>query len=198
MKRGFDFVQSLVAILLLSPFLTLIFGLVKRASPGPGFFTQERLGKGGKPFKIIKFRTMHVAQENKSLLTLQDDDRIFPLGKFLRKYKLDELPQLFNILKGEMSFVGPRPEVEKYFQYYTPEEKEKILSVAPGMTDIASLRFRNESDLLLKTENPEQLYIKKILPLKKKYYIFYVDKRSFCFDIKIMWQTFSKVFFKKA
>jgi lipopolysaccharide/colanic/teichoic acid biosynthesis glycosyltransferase len=196
MKRGFDFIVSFFAIFLLSPFILLIFVLVKLTSKGPGFFTQERLGKNGKPFKIIKFRTMHVVQENKSLLTLQGDDRIFPLGKFLRTYKLDELPQLFNILKGEMSFVGPRPEVEKYFNYYTSEEKEKILSIAPGMTDLASLRFRNESELLLKTENPEQLYIKKILPVKKKYYTFYVDKRNFCFDIKIMWQTFSKVFFK--
>ncbi|MDP4224973.1 MAG: sugar transferase, partial [Bacteroidota bacterium] len=106
--------------------------------------------------------------------------------------------QLFNILKGEMSFVGPRPEVEKYFQYYTPQEKEKILSLAPGITDIASLRFRNESELLLKTENPEKIYIEKILPIKKRYYKFYVEKRSFIYDIIIIFKTIVHVFFKKT
>lgn len=198
MKRGFDFLVSFFAILFLSPFILFIFTLVKLTSKGPGFFKQTRIGKRGQPFQIYKFRTMHVLQGKNNLsITLHNDDRIFPFGKFLRKYKIDEIPQLFNILKGEMSFVGPRPEVEKYFQYYSPEEKEKILSVVPGITDIASIRFRNESDLLLKTENPEQVYIQKILPIKKKYYKFYINKKSFTFDVSIIFQTIQYVFFKK-
>ena len=180
MKRGFDFIFSFFSILFLSPFILLIFGLIKLNLRGPGFFKQERVGRNGKLFKIFKFRTMHVVQDKNSLsLTLHNDDRIFPFGKVLRKYKIDEIPQLFNILKGEMSFVGPRPEVEKYFKYDTAEEKEKILSVAPGITDIASLRFRNESDLLLNTGNPEQLYVKKILPIKKSITCFMLKKVIF-------------------
>ncbi|MDP4224996.1 MAG: sugar transferase, partial [Bacteroidota bacterium] len=139
-KRGFDFLGASFFVIFLSPFIFFIFFLVKLSSKGPGFFKQQRVGKKGKLFNIFKFRTMHVVQASNSLsLTLHNDDRVFPLGRWLRKYKIDEIPQLFNILKGEMSFVGPRPEVEKYFQYYTPQEKEKILSLAPGITDIASL-----------------------------------------------------------
>lgn len=197
MKRGFDFLFSFLLTILLSPFILLIFFLIKLSSKGPSFFKQERVGKNGKLFEIFKFRTMHVIQNKNSLpLTLHNDDRIFTVGKILRAYKIDEIPQLFNILKGEMSFVGPRPEVERYFQYYTPEEKRKILSVSPGITDIASIRFRNESDLLLKTENPENVYIQKILPIKKKYYKFYLKKRSFCFDLSIIFKTVSCVLFK--
>jgi lipopolysaccharide/colanic/teichoic acid biosynthesis glycosyltransferase len=198
-KRGFDFLGASFFVILLSPFILFIFFLVKLFSKGPGFFKQERVGKNGKLFEIFKFRTMHVAQASNSLsLTLHNDDRVFPLGRGLRRYKIDEIPQLFNILKGEMSFVGPRPEVEKYFQYYTQEEKEKILSIVPGITDLASLRFRNESELLLKTDNPEKIYIEKILPIKKRYYKFYVEKRSFLYDMHIIFQTIRYVFFKKS
>lgn len=198
MKRGFDLLFAFFLLLLLSPLMVLMFILVKANSKGPGFFKQKRVGKEGRLFEIYKFRTMHVVQgKNSSLLTVHNDARIFPFGKFLRENKIDEIPQLFNVLKGDMSFVGPRPEVEEYFQYYTVEEKETILSVAPGITDIASLRFRNESDLLLETENPKKTYIEKILPIKKRYYRFYVDKRTFCYDLKIIFQTVAHILFKK-
>lgn len=127
------------------------------------------------------------------LITTKDDPRILKLGKFLRKYKLDEIPQIFNVLKGEMSFVGPRPEVEKYFKYYTTREKIEILSIRPGITDISSIKFRDESSLLSSSNSPEETYIQKILPMKKKYYLFYVKNRSLCLDLYLIFLTVFKL-----
>lgn len=194
-KRVFDFLLAFILLILLSPLMLIIFCLIKLESKGPGFFKQERVGMNGKLFVIYKFRTMRVNETKESLLiTTQNDPRILYLGKILRKYKLDELPQLINIIKGNMSFVGPRPEVPKYFQYYSAKEKQKILSIRPGLTDIASIKFKNESEFLSSTANPEATYIHKILPIKKKYYNFYICKKNFCFDLYLIASTIKSVF----
>ncbi len=145
---------------------------------------------GGKPFRIFKFRTMQTLQDKSSLkITVGADKRITRVGAFLRKYKIDELPQLINIIKGEMSFVGPRPEVAEYVKYYSDESRRIIFSVRPGITDLASIKFKNENEILSKESNPEAAYIEKILPKKLRYCRFYVKKRSFCGDLFIIIQT---------
>jgi lipopolysaccharide/colanic/teichoic acid biosynthesis glycosyltransferase len=194
-KRLFDLVFSLTGLLLLSPVLLLIAILIKLDSPGPVFFRQVRVGRGGVPFRIHKFRTMSTAIDTPGLqLTVGADPRITRTGRWLRKYKLDELPQLIDVLQGSMSLVGPRPEVPKYVEYYSREQKDIVLSVRPGITDNASIEYRDENDILAESDNPEQDYIEKILPVKLGYYLRYVAERSMIGDIAIILRTVRAIF----
>jgi len=164
--RLFDILISAIALTLLLPLFLVIAVLIKATSSGPVFFKQVRVGKGNKDFKIFKFRTMYMnAAQLGSLTVGSKDSRITRVGYFLRKYKLDELPQLFNVLAGEMSIVGPRPELRKYVDMYTAEQM-KILNIKPGITDYASIEYRNENELLAMTPNPEQYYIEYVMPHK--------------------------------
>ncbi len=189
-----DITLSITGIVFLAPLFIIISVLIKLDSPGPVFFRQERIGKNGHTFRIYKFRSMTEAQEKNSLkITIGGDKRITKTGHLLRKYKIDELPQLFNVLSGNMSLVGPRPEVAEYVNHYSQRDKDIILSVRPGITDFASIRFRNESDILAHEENPQQAYIAKILPRKLRYCRFYVQKRSLLLDLQIIWMTLMAV-----
>ena len=171
----------------------VISALIKLGSKGPIFFKQVRVGKDGKEFKIFKFRTMITDAETKGLqLTVGKDPRITSIGHILRKYKLDELPQLINIIKGDMSFVGPRPEVPKYVSMYN-EEQKKVLQVKPGITDVASLEYINENELLKDALNPEKMYIEKIMPAKLELNYKYIQNQSLFLDIKIIFQTIFKI-----
>jgi lipopolysaccharide/colanic/teichoic acid biosynthesis glycosyltransferase len=192
-KRIFDFMSSFFFLLFFFPFFLLLSILIKIDSKGPIFFTQIRVGKNNKDFLLLKFRTMKVAQENLSLITVGNDNRITNIGNFLRKYKLDELPQLINILKGEMSVVGPRPEVRKYVDMYSSSQLE-VLSVKPGLTDPSSIKFSNESELLGTAANPEKYYTETLMPLKIEISLNYVRTQTFIGDLKIIFQTFSKIF----
>lgn len=192
-KRIFDIVSSFFFLVLIFPLFILISILIKIDSKGPIFFKQIRVGKNNKDFLLLKFRTMRVDQKSSSLITVGNDSRITNVGNFLRKYKLDELPQLINILKGEMSVVGPRPEVRKYVDMYSNSQLE-ILSVKPGLTDPSSIKFSNESELLGTAENPEKYYIETLMPLKILISLKYIRTQSFAGDLRIIFQTFSKIF----
>jgi lipopolysaccharide/colanic/teichoic acid biosynthesis glycosyltransferase len=194
-KRLFDIIFSFLGLLFLWPLFLLIGFLIKRESPGPIFYRGERIGKNGKPFKIFKFRTMIVDAEKSGVYsTSSDDPRLLKIGNFLKKYQLDELPQLINVLKGDMSFVGPRPEVKKFIDMMTPEERNVILSVKPGMTDLASLWNFHEGEVLKGSKDPDKDYQEKIWPTKKKLQIEYIKKQSFWLDIKIILKTIFKIF----
>lgn len=193
-KRILDFLFSAAGLLLLSPFFVCIAIAVKRDSTGSVFFKQMRVGKDGAPFAILKFRTMTV-HVGGSELTVGADNRITKIGAWLRKYKLDEFPQLVNVLKGEMSLVGPRPEVPHYVAYYTEEERG-VLLMRPGITEEASILFRNESDELGKAPNPEQYYVEEIMPRKLAIGLDYVRYWSLARDATILWKTFVRVFVK--
>lgn len=189
MKRLFDITASFFGILILSPLLIFIGLWVGLSSKGGVFYKQIRVGKNNKDFKLYKFRSMRVNSDKQGLLTVgSKDSRITKAGYFIRKYKIDELPQLFNVLKGDMSFVGPRPEVRRYVDLYS-EEQMKVLSVRPGITDPASIKYRNENDILSSASNPEQYYIQHIMPDKLKINIDYINTRTFIKDIKIIFQT---------
>jgi len=163
--RIFDILLSLLGLLLLTPFFLLLILLIVIDSKGEPIYKQLRVGRFGKPFYIYKFRTMMAGADSQSLITIGADKRITRMGKILRKYKIDEFPQLINVLRGDMSMVGPRPEVPKYVEYYTNEQK-KILKVKPGITDFASMIYKNENELLGRQEDPHKYYIEKILPEK--------------------------------
>jgi lipopolysaccharide/colanic/teichoic acid biosynthesis glycosyltransferase len=194
-KRIFDFLVSLFGLVILSPLFLIIAILIKLDSEGPVFYRGERIGKDGRPFRIFKFRTMvKDAEKMGGPSTSADDPRLTKIGKFLRKYKLDELPQLINVLKGEMSLVGPRPEVKMYVDMLKPEEKEIILSVKPGMTDLASLWDFHEEEVLKGSKDPEKTYLEKIRPKKIQLQIEYVKNRSFLLDLKIILKTILKLF----
>jgi lipopolysaccharide/colanic/teichoic acid biosynthesis glycosyltransferase len=194
-KRLFDIFFSFFGLILLSPVLLVVAFLIKRESPGPVFFRGERIGKNGKPFRIFKFRTMVPDAENLGgPSTAADDERLLKIGHFLKKYQLDELPQLINVLKGEMSLVGPRPEVKMYVDMMTPEERKAILSVRPGMTDFASLWNFHESEILKGSVDPEKTYQEKIRPEKIRLQLKYVKERSFWTDLKIILKTVAKIF----
>ena len=189
-KRLFDFLVSLFGLIIFSPLFLIISILIKIDSEGPVFYRGERIGKNGKPFRIFKFRTMvKDAEKLGGPSTSADDPRLTKIGKILRKYKLDELPQLINVLKGEMSLVGPRPEVKMYIDMLKPEEREKILSIKPGMTDLASLWDFHEEEILKGSEDPEKTYIEKIRPKKIQLQLEYVKNRSFLLDLKIILKT---------
>ena len=194
-KRIFDFLVSLFGLIMLSPLFLICAILIKLDSPGPVFYKGIRIGKDGKPFKIFKFRTMvKDAEKLGGPSTAADDPRITRIGRFLRKYKIDELPQLINVLKGEMSLVGPRPEVKMYVDMMTPKEREIILSVRPGMTDLASLWDFHEEEILKGAKDPEKVYLEKIRPKKIALQIEYVKNRSFLLDLKIILKTILKLF----
>lgn len=190
-KRLLDIVASFIGLFLLSPVLLIIALLIKRDSSGPVFFRQERIGQYGKPFYIHKFRTMTVAQPSTAMqITVGQDARITRIGAFLRHYKIDELPQLIDVLQGSMSLVGPRPEVPKYVALYPEAVKSIVLSVRPGITDLASIEYRSESELLGKSSNPEQTYIEEVMPAKLAYCVQYVEQQSLWLDIQIIARTF--------
>ena len=191
LKRLFDIAASLAGLVVLSPVLVVIAVLIKRDSPGPVFFRQERIGRGGVPFRIHKFRTMTVqAPSLGPQITIGNDNRITRIGGFLRHYKLDELPQLLDVLLGSMSIVGPRPEVPKYVALYPADIKQTVLSVRPGITDLASIEYRSESELLGKSSNPEHTYIHEVMPAKLKYCVQYVEQHSLLLDLQIIVRTF--------
>lgn len=191
-KRIFDFVASLIGIIIISPILTIVAICIKLDSKGKVLFLQKRVGKKGKPFNIYKFRTMvSDAEKLGKQITIGKDSRITRVGAFLRKYKIDELPQLFNVLKGDMSLVGPRPEVPKYVDLYTEEER-KVLEVRPGITDLASLRYSDENEILGKVENPEEYYINVIMKDKLKLNLEYIEKSNIIFDIYLIIKTIIK------
>ena len=189
LKRVFDFIASLLGLIVLSPLFLVVAILIKLDDGGSVFFRQTRVGQYGKHFKIYKFRTMVENAEKLGVqVTKGDDPRITRVGRFLRKYKLDELPQLINVLKGEMSLVGPRPEVQKFVKLFEEDYKE-ILQVKPGITDYASLEFKDENELLKGAENPEEIYIREILPKKIEYYKRYLKEISFTTDLKLILKT---------
>src|SRR4030043_725827 len=189
LKRAFDFLSSLIGLILISPILVAITLLIKREDRGPIFYRGVRVGRFGKTFRIFKFRTMVLnAEKMGGPSTADDDPRITKTGKFIRKFKLDELPQLINVLKGEMSIVGPRPEVQMYVDMFTEEEKA-ILSVRPGITDWASIWNPDEGAILAGSPDPEKTYMERIRPEKIRLQLKYVKERSFGNDLKIIAQT---------
>ena len=192
LKRVFDIIASFCGIIILFPLIIIVSILIKITSKGPVLFKQVRVTKNGKLFKIYKFRTMKENSEGNKQITVGKDNRITGIGHILRKTKLDELPQLFNVLKGEMSLVGPRPEVPKYVELYTDEQRE-ILKVPAGITDYASIYFSNESELLGEAENPEEFYIKKIMPYKIELNKKYINEIGIMTDIKIIILTILKI-----
>lgn len=191
-KRTFDFFASLFGIIVLLPLLVVIAFIIAVTSKDGVFFLQKRVDKNGKLFKIIKFRSMYIHSELDGQLTTSKDKRITKIGKFIRKAKIDELPQLFNVLGGTMSFVGPRPEVPKYVALYN-EEQLKVLSVRPGITDLASIEFRNENELLMQEEDPEIKYIEEIMPKKLELNLLYVKKKSFFYDLQLIFITLWRI-----
>jgi len=189
MKRIFDFIVSLLALILLIPlFLFLIIWIVID-SRGGAFYVQKRVGKSGKDFGLLKFRTMYTGSDRKGLLTVgMEDPRITKPGRILRKYKLDELPQLLNVIAGQMSIVGPRPEVRKYVELYN-EDQMKVLDVRPGLTDYASLMYINENEILGSSPDPESVYIHEIMPAKLELNLKYIKEKSFANDLGIIFKT---------
>jgi len=197
MKRLFDIVFSLLVLVILLPVFIIISLLIIIDDGFPVFYLQERIGKDFKPFRLIKFRTMYKDADKKGLLTTSSkDSRITKVGYYLRKYKLDELPQFINVLIGDMSVVGPRPEVRKYVKLYNDEQK-KVLSVKPGITDEASLKYIDESDILAKSDDPEKTYIEQIMPEKLSINLYYIKHQNFFYDLKIIFQTFTKSLFRQ-
>ena len=191
-KRALDVLLAALGLALLSPLFAFIALRVKRDAPGPVFFRQERVGRGGRLFRIHKFRTMRVTDGGPQI-TAAGDDRITASGRWLRRSKLDELPQLIDVLKGDMSLVGPRPEVPRYMALYPDAVRREVLSVRPGMTDLAAIEFRDEERLLAaaqsRGEDPESVYVREVLPVKQRYYLDYVRRHSVAGDLRIIVQT---------
>ncbi|MBU6134408.1 sugar transferase [Clostridium tertium] len=191
-KRIFDFLVSLIGIIILSPIFVIVSIAIKLDSRGEVLFLQKRVGRYGKEFNIYKFRTMVTdAEKIGKQITVGKDSRITRVGAFLRKFKIDELPQLFNVLKGDMSLVGPRPEVPKYVALYN-EEQRHVLDVRPGITDMASLRYKDENDILGKVDNPEEYYINIIMRDKLNLNLEYIEKSNLFFDIYLIIKTIIK------
>jgi lipopolysaccharide/colanic/teichoic acid biosynthesis glycosyltransferase len=196
LKRLFDIIFPLIGLIVFFPFLLVLATLIKREDIGPVFYRGMRVGRHGKPFRIFKFRTMvSNAEKMGGPSTADDDPRITGIGRFLRKYKLDELPQLINVLKGEMSLVGPRPQVKWAVDLYTPEQQQ-LLTVRPGITDYASLHFPNEGEILKGSSDPDKDYMEKIHSEKMRLSLEYVRTRSFWGDLKIIFQTIGIIFKK--
>lgn len=189
LKRILDVVVALVGLVVLFPLFIVLAIWVKATSPGPILYAGKRVGKNGKPFRMLKFRTMVVNADKLGASSTSDDDaRLTSAGKFMRRFKLDELPQLVNVVNGEMSFVGPRPQVEWAVNLYTPEERG-LLAVRPGITDFASLRFRNEGEILRGSTDPDRDYLEKIAPQKIRLGLYYVRNYSLLVDVKILVAT---------
>ena len=190
MIRFFDILFSLLGLFFLFPVFFLLYLAIRLESKGSGFYKQLRVGRGGRDFYVYKFRSMRVGADKKGLITVGGrDPRITRIGYFIRKYKLDELPQLFNVLKGDMSIVGPRPEVRKYVDLYT-EEQQKVLSVRPGITDYASIEYVDENLILGKAEEPDKAYVELIMPDKIRYNMKYINNQSLKEYFKIIFLTF--------
>ena len=194
MIRFFDIIFSAVGLLLLSPFFLIIYILIRCESKGGGFYCQQRVGKDGRMFGLYKFRSMRTGSDKKGLITVGGhDSRITRMGYFIRKYKIDELPQLWNVLKGDMSLVGPRPEVKKYVDLYT-EEQRRVLSVRPGITDYASIEYVDENEILGKADDPDRVYVEEIMPAKIKLNMRYIENHSLKEYFKIIGLTFINIF----
>lgn len=190
MKRLFDIIASGLGLLILSPLFLVVAVWVKLDSPGPVFYKQIRVGRNNKDFFLYKFRSMRVGSDKKGLITVGGHDpRVTRSGYYIRKYKLDEFPQLINVFKGDMSLVGPRPEVRKYVDLYTPEQM-RVLDVRPGITDLASIRYRNENELLEQASDPEQYYRDVVMQDKLRINLEYVRNHSFLGDIRLIFNTF--------
>lgn len=193
-KRIFDIISSLFGLIIFFPFFVIIAIFIVSDSKGGVFFIQQRVGKNNIDFGLLKFRTMKSNSEKHGQLTVSNKDvRITKTGSFLRKYKLDEIPQLINVLKGEMSIVGPRPEVRRYVSLYSTEQL-KVLSVKPGLTDLASLKYIHENEILGKSKNPEKTYIEEIMPEKLALNLEYIEKNNLITDIKLIFKTIFKLF----
>jgi len=192
-KRVFDVLAAGAGLVLLSPLLLAIALWIRLDSPGPALYRQQRVGRHGVPFNILKFRTMAKRGSEGPQLTVGRDPRITRAGHVLRRYKLDELPQLINVVLGTMSLVGPRPEVPRYVACYPPAVRATVLSVAPGITDLASILYKEENALLGQTADPERVYVETILPVKLEYYQRYVRERSFWLDLRIIFKTLAAV-----
>lgn len=193
MKRLFDILASFLGLIIISPLFMVLAIWIKLDSKGPVFYKQERVGRGNKDFKLYKFRSMRVGADKDRLLTIGGrDSRLTRSGYYIRKYKLDEFPQLINVLIGDMSLVGPRPEVREYVDMYTLEQMH-VLDVRPGITDAASIKYRNENELLEKAENPDEYYIKVIMQDKLRINLEYVKDHSFLNDIKLIFSTFRAI-----
>ena len=190
MKRLFDIVASGLGLIVLSPLFLILAIWIKFDCKGPVFYRQVRVGRYNKDFRIFKFRSMRVGADKGSLVTIgSHDPRVTRSGYFIRKFKFDELPQLINVFLGEMSLVGPRPEVRHYVDYWTPEQMH-VLDVRPGITDPASIKLRNENELMEKADDPEKYYIEVIMQEKIKLYLDYVEKHSFWYDLGLIFKTF--------
>jgi lipopolysaccharide/colanic/teichoic acid biosynthesis glycosyltransferase len=193
LKRLFDLLFAAVLLVLLFPLMTSFALAVALTSTGGAFFAQQRVGRGGRPFRLLKFRTMRPGSEALGQLTIGGrDPRITAVGRVLRKTKLDELPQLLNVLAGHMSVVGPRPEVPKYVALYTPRQRE-VLSVRPGITGLASLDYIDENELLAQAADPEQTYLREVMPAKLELDLRYVEQHGFLLDLRIIAATVAKV-----
>lgn len=193
-KRLFDIFWAILGLVVLFPFFLIIAAWIKSDSPGPVFFRQNRVGQFGKMFRIFKFRTMCLNAEVKGRqITVGEDPRITRSGHFLRKYKLDELPQLINVVKGDMSLVGPRPEVPRYVAMYPLETRDLILSVQPGITDYASIEYRDENEILGRAADPDKTYIEEIMPVKLEHCVRYVKEKTLLVDIILIIRTIKRV-----
>ena len=193
MIRFFDILFSIIGLVLLSPLFTVLYLLIRIESQGGGFYSQERIGKNGKPFKLFKFRSMRIGSDKKGLITIgEKDNRITKTGFILRKYKLDELPQLWNVFIGDMSLVGPRPEVKKYTDLYTEEQKQ-VLQVRPGITDWASIKYVDENKILGESKDPDDAYVNLIMPNKIKLNMVYIQHQTLGEYLKIIFTTFKEI-----
>lgn len=193
MTRIFDIFFATLGLVILSPLLIFVYVAIVLESRGGGFYRQERTGRYGKPFRLIKFRSMYVNADKHGLITVGGhDNRITRVGYYIRKYKIDELPQLINVVKGDMSIVGPRPEVKKYTDLYT-EEQRKILDIRPGITDYASIKYVDENEILGTSDNPERIYIEHIMPDKIKLNMIYISQNGIKEYFKIIFLTLTNI-----
>jgi lipopolysaccharide/colanic/teichoic acid biosynthesis glycosyltransferase len=193
MIRFYDILFSIIGLVILSPLFTVLYLLIRIESQGGGFYSQERIGKNGKPFKLFKFRSMRIGSDKKGLITIgEKDNRITKTGFILRKYKLDELPQLWNVFIGDMSLVGPRPEVKKYTDLYTEEQKQ-VLQVRPGITDWASIKYVDENKILGESKDPDDAYVNLIMPNKIKLNMVYIQHQTLGEYFKIIFTTFKEI-----
>lgn len=196
MKRLFDIIASGLGLIVLSPLFAVLAVWIKADSPGPVFYRQTRVGRGNRDFHLYKFRSMRPDSDRLGLITVGGHDpRVTRSGYYIRKYKLDEFPQLINVFLGDMSLVGPRPEVRKYVDMYTPEQM-RVLSVRPGITSLASIRYRNENDILAAAPDPDRCYIEQVMPDKLAIDLEYVDRATFWNDIKLIFSTFREIIVK--
>lgn len=193
MIRFFDIIFSIIGLVILSPLFIVLYLLIRLESKGGGFYSQERIGKNGKPFKLYKFRSMRIGSDKKGLITIgEKDNRITKTGFILRKYKLDELPQLWNVFIGDMSLVGPRPEVKKYTDLYTEEQKQ-VLQIRPGITDWASIKYVDENKILGESKDPDEAYVNLIMPNKIKLNMVYIQHQTLGEYFKIIFTTFKEI-----